>query len=97
MRNVTTILGLMLMSSMVFASDCNTAVLKVAKLNIDLKAKAYGFESGGIIKNSLKKVNQDSETGSTAYMLGGWIYKSDYEIQVVVDSSCGIETLKIID
>ena len=95
MKTIIAILSLVSISSTVFASNCEKAVLEIAKANLDSKAKAYGFKSSDIAANTLKKVSENSNTGASSYSLLGSIYKADYNIQVGVDSSCSIKTLKI--
>jgi hypothetical protein len=95
MKVIFAILSLVSISSTVLAADCEKAVLELAKANLDSKAKAYSFESSDINESTLKKVRKDSKTGSALYIVAGSIYRANYIIHVGVDSSCGIETLKI--
>ena len=98
MKKMTIFLSLMLLSSAVFAADCDQSVLKIAQLNLDSKAQSKRFRSidnryrsSDIYQNSLKKLSQDSKSGSAVYSLVGSINKTDYSIRIDVDRSCGIE------
>lgn len=95
MKIAIAIFGLVSMSMTVFAADCNKAVLEIAKLNLDSKAKAYGFEQSYISEGTLKKISQNEKSGAAMYSVVGSIYRADYSVLVGVDSSCSIETLKI--
>lgn len=95
MKVIIAILGLVSLSSTVFAANCEKAVLELAQVNLDSKAKAYNFESSYITAATLKKISENSKSGASLYTVVGSIYKADYKIQVGVDSSCSIETLTI--
>ncbi len=97
MKKVFTILSLLAISSTGLAANtCVKETLAVAKMNLDSKAKAYGFPESFIIESSLRMISQSND-GSIIYSVGGDIYKGEYDIQIGMDSSCSIESLRITD
>jgi hypothetical protein len=97
MKTIVAILSLMSISSTVFAvENCGKEALEIIKMNLDSKAKVYGFAGSSINESLLKVVGQSSD-GSIEYSVSGDIYKSQYSIRVGLDSSCSLEALKIKD
>jgi hypothetical protein len=92
--------AMMGISSAVFAGtapECSKQALDLAKMNLDAKAKAYGFSESHIVASSLKS-EKPAANGLLAFSVGGEIYKGKYAIKVVLeDSNCGIVSLKIVD
>jgi hypothetical protein len=95
MKKMPTILSLVLMSSTVFAANCDKAALELAKVNLDSKAKTYSFDSSFILDSSLKKTAEDSKNDSISYNVVGSIYRTDYKINIVLDNSCSIKSITI--
>lgn len=100
MKYMIALLSLLTISSTVFAapaslSKCEKTVLRIAKMTLDQKAKAYTFTSSDIMKDSLSK-SQSSSSQST-YVVSGYIYKAGYDVLVTVDSSCGLESVLITE
>ena len=91
MKKVTILLSIMLFSAGAFAGDCDKKVLKIAQSNLDSKAKASGYKSSDIYQSTLNKVSQDRKSGSAVYSLVGSINKTDYNIRIDMDGSCGLE------
>lgn len=93
------LLSLMILSSTAFATgsdNCKQAAIDIARMNLDSKAQAYGFTGGDIESSSAKLVHQDNE-GALIYDMTGDIYKAVYDVQVGLDSSCSVESVKIHD
>lgn len=96
MKKMTTIIGLMIISSTVFAANCDKEALDIAKMNLDSKARSYQFPEGDIMTQSLKKISS-KKNGSLIYSVGSYIYKSEYNIRVQLDSSCSVESVRITE
>jgi hypothetical protein len=94
------LLSLIVLSSSAFAANtddnCKQAAINIAKMNLDSKAQAYGFTASDIEASSVQLVHQDNE-GALLYDMNGSIYKGSYDVQVGLDSSCGVESVKIQD
>lgn len=95
MKNIISVLSLILISSPALAKNCDKEAVAIAKLNLDSKAKAYGFNSSDIMESSLKKLSEGADTIS--YSISGEIYKGEYEITLSLDNSCSIKSLNIKD
>ncbi len=80
------------------AASCDKTALEVAKLNLDAKAKAYGFSSqfSSLVEPSLT-LRRTTPSGSSVYTVGGKIYKGLYSIRMRLDSSCGVEAVLIAE
>jgi hypothetical protein len=97
MKVFLAILSLVSFSTTVFAADsCANTVKEIAKMNLDSKAKAYGFAESSLIESSLKQMSTNKE-GSMVYSIGGDIYKAEYSVEVKMDSSCGVESIVITE
>lgn len=73
---------------------CEKAILKMAKTNLEFKAKAYGQTFTGDLVDESLKLTGTTKSGST-YSVGGTIGKADYLLKLKVDSQCGLESVKI--
>ena len=97
MKVLLAILSLVSFSTTVLAADsCGNTVTEIAKMNLDSKAKAYGFAESSLIESSLKKLSSTKD-GSMVYSVGGDIYKAEYSVEVKLDSSCGVESVVITE
>lgn len=97
MKRIIIAMALTLVSFQSFAtSECGVSALEVARVNLDQKARAYGFEDGSAIEEeTLVLTEEGSDVGSSTYKVDGYIYKAGYTVTVRLDSSCGLESLKI--
>lgn len=95
---INSIIGL-LASSVVFATtsttaNCQIAALEIAKLNLNQKAKSYGFSYSDISDTTITPIS-GKNTDALSYSVIGYIYKATYNITVSVDTSCGVEQVRI--
>ena len=76
-------------------TDCIGEASNIAKMNLDQKAKAYGFESSDLetMPSDVSVAKKTDE--SSLFKFVGYIYKATYEVSVSVDSSCGVEAVLI--
>lgn len=76
-------------------TDCIGEASNIAKMNLDQKAKAYGFESSDLeaIPSDISTAKKADE--SSLFKFVGYIYKASYEVSVSIDSSCGVEAVVI--
>lgn len=75
--------------------DCKSAALEVAKANMDLKAKAYGFSSSDVANDTISIEPSTSKDKSITYSVEAHIYKGTYIVNVVMDSICGVQGVLI--
>jgi hypothetical protein len=75
------------------ALECHNEALEIAKINLDAKAKAYGFSESYINEDSLTRVAKTRETQTLS--VGGAIYKGEYEVIMSLDGLCSLEILTI--
>lgn len=99
MIKMTTIAGLLLISSTVFASsdDCKRQVVELAQMNMDARAKAHGFQASHIDETTVAQLPGADESGIKVYRVLGAIYRADFTVTIAVNTSCGIESLVIKD
>jgi hypothetical protein len=76
------------------ASECTGTLRDLAKLNLDQKAKAYGFSSSDITSEPLQVT---ALKDSVVIDFTGFIYKAEYSVSVKADSSCGVESVGITE
>jgi hypothetical protein len=73
---------------------CAYEAASYARLALDAKANAYGFIAGDIDLDTMI-VEGMTRDGGFIYTLTGYIYKGEYFITVVTDSSCGAEQVHL--
>ncbi|MBY0554638.1 hypothetical protein K2P97_08920 [bacterium] len=79
------------------ANKCKAAVTEIAKMNMDQHAKASGFEQSDIGETIFDKSEQGDEEKLYIYNVDAFIYKGNYNVEVKVDSSCAINSVKITE
>lgn len=77
------------------ADKCLGAAKTVAKMNTDQKARALGFKESSV--GSAKLVGRLKTRFETlkVYSVDANIYKGSYKTEVILDSSCGVESVSI--
>ena len=76
-------------------NECRSAATEIAKMNMDQKAKSYGFDSASVSEAVYKKSIQKKYEKNYVYSVESNIYKASYTATVVVDSSCGAISISI--
>ncbi|MBK9321616.1 MAG: hypothetical protein IPM97_01430 [Bdellovibrionaceae bacterium] len=80
------------------AIECREAASGIAKLNIDQKARAYTFQEGQILeKAKFKESEQVGDEKLYIYNVEAFISKATYNVEVKVDSSCSVNSVKITE
>ena len=75
------------------ALECKSEAEAIAKMNLDQKARAYQDEQADMTP-SLTKLKKGSVSRATYEVIGA-IYRTDYRVQVTVDSSCSVEAVRL--
>jgi hypothetical protein len=78
----------------IYNHACAYEAASFARRALDAKANSYGFITGDIDLDSMIVEGMTAE-GGYIYSLTGNIYKAEYFITVVTDSSCGAEAVNI--
>lgn len=78
----------------IYNHACAYEAASFARTALDAKANSYGFITGDIDLDSMLVEGMTAE-GGFIYSLTGYIYKAEYFITVVTDSSCGAEAVNI--
>jgi hypothetical protein len=73
---------------------CAKEAASFARLALDAKANSYGFIAGDIDLDTMI-VEGMTRDGGFIYTLTGYVYKGEYFITVVTDSSCGAELVHL--
>jgi hypothetical protein len=109
MKSFIAILGLLTISSTVFAAEpkverCEKEILKVAEVNMDLKAYAYKLEDqisktliGGVIQPASLKQISNNPQGVISATMQARVIKGLYRIEIQMDQWCSLVDIKIID
>ena len=85
-----------LLSSISFAkTNCIDAAYKIAKMNMDQKAIAYGEEASDIITDPVEIKERSKPTPGAIMEFYGYINNKNYSALVTVDSFCSIESVFI--
>lgn len=79
------------------ANKCKAAVTEIAKMNMDQKAKAYNFDESAISVAVFEKSVQGENEKNYIYNVDAYIYKGNYNVEVTVDSSCSVNSVKITE
>ncbi len=79
-------------------AKCREQVKSLAQMNMDQKAKSYGFASADV--DNLDVVTLDGEIATKneklyKFSTGSYIYKGSYIVNVVLDSSCAVSSVII--
>ncbi len=79
---------------------CKVEVKSIAQMNMDQKARSYGFDGAAV--DSLDVVTLDREIETKIEKLyefstGAYIYKGSYTVKVVLDSSCAVSSVNITE
>ncbi|MEQ1721750.1 MAG: hypothetical protein ABL930_01150 [Pseudobdellovibrio sp.] len=79
------------------AGECRAAATEIAKMNMDQKAKAYLFDSSDVGETVFdKSITNDTEK-LYVYNVDAFIYRGNYNVEVTVDSSCAVDSVKITE
>lgn len=78
----------------IYNHACAYEAASFARTALDAKANSYGFITGDIDLDTMIVEGMTAE-GGFIYSLTGYIYKAEYRITVVTDSSCGAEAVNI--
>ena len=70
---------------------CKNAAKAVAKMNMDQKAQAYSFQTSYVDDASDAVKNGDL----LKYSLSADIYRANYTVEVILDTSCAVHSVKI--
>jgi hypothetical protein len=79
------------------AAECKSAATDIAKMNMDQKAKKYLFDSSGVDEAVFNKSIDKYRDKLYIYNVDASIYKARYNVEVTVDSSCAVDSVKITE
>lgn len=79
------------------ANKCRAAVSEIAKMNMNQKAKAGGFEQSDLGETIFEKSVNESDEKLYIYNTDAYIYKGNYNVEVKVDSMCAVNSVKITE
>lgn len=78
-------------------NKCRAAVTEIAKMNMNQKAKAAGFEQSDLGETIFDKSTQEDGEKLYIYNTDTYIYKGNYNVEVKVDSMCAVNSVKITE
>lgn len=100
MKKIILALSLVI-SSVSFANDCSQEAMNVAKVNLDQRARSYGFEYSSISPDSadlpVEIITAQNGEVLSVHTVYGSIYKAEYTVKVTLDSLCAIHNVSIQD
>lgn len=77
------------------AIQCKKAAGEVAKLNMDQKARAYTLDESAVDEAVFEQSIQGQDEKLYKFNVAAFIYRANYNVEVVLDSSCGVDSVKI--